>query len=164
MTTMPPITPPAMGPAGDDDFPDWPLLLEAAAAPPIGVQSVTAQLSQPPPMREQISFGPQAGHGGGVAGQVAHLLNSSGRDKSASARSASSLHAFALTHQIGPTSPDPLDKSCLILTRASSSPPHACLIRYNSCSHLQSFVSELRPSLSLCHFLCYVLRSPCTFP
>jgi len=48
------------------------------------VHIVTAQVSHPPPMSEQISSDEHTGHGGGLGGQLAHLRKRVGLVKSAS--------------------------------------------------------------------------------
>lgn len=60
---MPPITPPAIGPAGEAPPDDAEAAVEGAA--PILVHIVTAQVLHPPPISEQTSFVAQVGHGGG---------------------------------------------------------------------------------------------------
>lgn len=67
-TTIPPMTPPAMGPAGDG-----PGFAEGVAAAPIAVHFVTAHESEFPGMNEQTSFEEQEGHGGGWDGQTGYV-------------------------------------------------------------------------------------------
>ena len=79
---IPPMTPPAIAPALGPDPPP-PEELEDGGAP-IFVHMVTAQVSHPPPIWEHTSSDAQEGHGGGVAGQLAHLRKRVGLLKSIS--------------------------------------------------------------------------------
>ena len=72
MRMMPPITPPAIGPAGFDPLP------ELLGLPPTFSHLVVGQLSHPPPKREHTSSEAQTGHGGGSFGQTAQRLRSLG--------------------------------------------------------------------------------------
>ena len=82
-TAMPPMTPPAIAPAFG---PELPLPDEAPDEgwAPIFVHCATAQVLQLSPISEQTSSEAQDGHGGGVAGQLAHLRKSVGVLKSTS--------------------------------------------------------------------------------
>ena len=75
---MPPMTPPAMGPAGEE-------VLDVGVSPFIGTHIVFAQALQPPPIKAHCSPFEQLGHGGGCGGQFAHRLNRVGLEKSGSA-------------------------------------------------------------------------------
>ena len=79
MNTMPPMTPPAIGPAGEDDDDG----ADDGAAKE--VQFVMGHWSHPPVICVHTSFSAQVGHGGGCGGQLAHRLNNVGLEKSASA-------------------------------------------------------------------------------
>lgn len=75
-TTIPPTTPPAIGPAADPEvfcLVAEGLFVRASLPPPM--HCVRAHWSQSLPINEHTSPGAQAGHDGGVSGQVAHLLN-----------------------------------------------------------------------------------------
>ena len=78
-TTMPPMTPPAIGPAGED-------ALVVVESPLIEVHIVFAQEVQPPPIKAHCSPLEQTGHGGGSGGQMAHRLNKVGLEKSGSVK------------------------------------------------------------------------------
>ena len=78
MNMIPPITPPAIGPAGDD------LLPESPDSPLTFSHRVVGHVLQPPPIREQTSPEAHTGHGGGSGGQLAQRLKSVGCERLAS--------------------------------------------------------------------------------